>query len=76
MYSEAKKLHLIEEVIKIKSEAVLMELEAVVKRTMRLKRLRKVSAHDFSGLLSETDALLMDAAIEEGCERINPDGLD
>lgn len=73
MYSESKKLHLIEEVIKIKSEAVLMEIEAVVKRTMRLKRSGKVSAHDFSGLLSETDALLMDAAIEEGCEQINPD---
>lgn len=73
MYSEAKKLHLIEEVIKIKSEAVLMEIEAVVKRTIRLKRSRKVSAHDFSGLLSKKDASLIDAAIEEGCERVNPD---
>ena len=48
-----------------------MEIEAVVKRTMRLKRSGKVSAHDFSGLLSEKDASLMDTAIEEGCEQIN-----
>lgn len=50
-----------------------MEIETVVKRTLRIKRLGKVSAHDFSGLLSEKDASLMDAAIEEGCERVNPD---
>ncbi len=73
MYSEAKKLHLIEEVIKIKSEAVLMEIEAVVNKTLRAKKSKKTSAHDFLGLLSEKDASLMDAAIEEGCEQINPD---
>ncbi len=32
MYSEARKLHLIEEVLKVKSEAVLIELEAVLKK--------------------------------------------
>lgn len=73
MYLEAKKLHIIEEVLKIDSEAVLLELEAMVNKTTRLKKVAKKSAHDFLGLISEKDILLMDAAIEEGCEQINPD---
>ena len=34
---------------------------------------KKASAHDFLGLLSKKDAKLMDDAIKEGCEKINPD---
>jgi hypothetical protein len=73
MYLEAKKLHLIAEVIKIKNEAVLTELETVVNKTHKNKSSNKNSARDFLGMLSEKDASLMDAAINEGCEQINPD---
>lgn len=73
MYSEAKKLRLIKEVINIKSEAVLMELESVVNKTLKFKRSKKGSAHEFSGLVSKKDVSLMEAAIEEDCEKINPD---
>lgn len=73
MYSEARKLHLIEEVLKIDSDAVLMELEAIVNRTSRVKKNKEESAHDFLGLISENDISLMNAAINEGCEQINPD---
>ncbi|RAJ31731.1 hypothetical protein [Pedobacter cryoconitis] len=73
MYSEARKLHLIEEVIKIKSDAVLTEIEAVVKKSMTISRLKKTSAHDFLGIISKKDIKLMNAAIEDGCEQINDD---
>jgi hypothetical protein len=35
--------------------------------------LNKKSAHDFLGLTSKTDAILIDKAIADGCEQINPD---
>ncbi len=73
MYSEARKLQLIEELIKIKSEEVLSEIEAVVKKSSRSSRVGKLSAHDFSGVISKEDAILMENAINEGCEKINPD---
>ncbi len=73
MYSEAKKLHLIEEVIKIKSEAVLMEIEAVIKRSIGPKRSGKVSAHDFSGIWSKDEAEEIERIIAESCETIHPD---
>jgi len=72
MITEAKKLHIIEEVLKINNDAVLMEIEAALDKNLREGR-KKRSAHDFSGLLSEKDASLIDAAIEEGCEKIDPD---
>lgn len=72
MYSEARKLHLIEELLRTKSEKVLTEVEAVLNRTKGIKKIEKVSAHEFSGIISKEDAALMEAAIDEGCEKINP----
>jgi hypothetical protein len=66
MYSEARKIHLIEEVLKVKSEAVLSELEAVLNR-LKQARVPKLSAHDFVGILSQKDADLMDGAIKDSC---------
>lgn len=43
MYSEARKLHLIEEVLKIESDAVLAEIEAVVKKAMPPKKSAKAN---------------------------------
>jgi predicted HTH domain antitoxin len=34
---------------------------------------KKLSAHDFVGILSKEDAILMEQAITEGCEKIHPD---
>lgn len=58
--------------LKVKNEAVLIEIEAILKRTESEAR-QKVSAHDFVGIFSEKDADLINAAIEEGCEQINAD---
>ena len=73
MYSEARKMHLIKEVIKTKSEAVLIELESVLRKS-KTKDQPRSSAHDLVGLWSKDDADLIEKAIEEGCEQTNPDG--
>ena len=72
MYSEARKMHLIEEVIKTKNEAVLIELESVLRKS-KTKDQTRPSAHNLVGLWSKDDADLIEKAIEEGCEQINPD---
>ena len=74
MISEARKLHLIEELLKTKSDKVLAEVEAVLKGRKRPTVAEKTfSAHEFSGIVSAEDAALMETAIEEGCEQIHPD---
>lgn len=73
MYPEYRKLHLIEEVLKVKNEAILIELEAVLKKHEQEKKHSKSTAHDFLGAWSKEDAVLIDNAIEEGCEQIHPD---
>lgn len=73
MYTEARKLNLIEDVLKIKSETVLIELETIVKNAIKTKNNKKVSAHTFLQSISKEDSELMECAIEEGCEQINPD---
>ncbi len=74
MYSEAKKLRLIKDLINIKSEAILMELESVINKNLKSDKSKKISAHEFLGVLSKKDASLMESAIEEDCEKISPDG--
>lgn len=73
MYSEVRKLHLIEEVLKVKNEATLFELEAVLKKYDQEKKPSLSTPHDFLGAWSKEDAALIDKAIEEGCEQILPD---
>ena len=68
MYSEARKMHLIEEVIKTKNEAILIELENVLKKASKTKDKPRLSAHDLVGLWSKDDADLIEKAIEDGCE--------
>ncbi len=34
---------------------------------------KKQSAHDFLGVISKSDAKLMEQAIKDGCEQIDPD---
>lgn len=66
MHSEARKLHVIEEVLKVKNEAVLIELEAVLKKNSDAENnsskiiTRKPS--DFAGSISKetAQAILID----------------
>lgn len=73
MVTEARKLHLIEELLKTKSNKVLAEVEAVLKGRKTLKKADAISAHQFSGIISAEDAALIDAAMDEGCEQIHAD---
>ena len=74
MYSEARKLNLIEEILKVKSESVWIALENVLKKDEVNLDIEKPSIYDFVGILSEKDAKAMKDAIEEACETI--DGND
>ena len=51
MYSETRKLHLIEEVLKIESDVVLAEIEAVLKKAMYSKKSPKVKTNTTTGKL-------------------------
>ena len=73
MYSEARKMHLIEDLLKVKNEAVLIEIETVLKKAAQNGQASKPSAHEFVGLWSKEDAAAIEKAIEEGCEQIHPD---
>jgi hypothetical protein len=73
MLLESKKIHLIEEVLKVNDNSVLSKLESVLKESKGKKK-KKPSARDFAGILSDEDARLMTKAIEEGCGQIDPDG--
>lgn len=70
MYSEARKMHPLEEVIKVKNDAVLIELESVLKKAASAKGQPPLSAHDFVGLWSKEDAASIEKAIDDGCEQI------
>ena len=74
MYSEAKKLHLIEVVLKIQSEATLSALEDFLEKAGKGKLAKKESGfQDFSGIWSKDEAEEMERIIAESCETIHPD---
>ncbi len=69
MFTESRKIQLIEEVLKMTNEATLQELETILKKSKPKKE--KQSAHDFVGLWNKKDAALIEKAITEGCEQIH-----
>lgn len=73
MYSDGKKMQLIQEVLRLDNSRVLKEIESVLKKSRKVANRKKQSAHDLLGLWSKTDAKLIEKAIEEGCEQIHPD---
>jgi hypothetical protein len=72
MYGEAKKLHLIEEILKIEDEALLAEVETVITKN-KMHAVSGKSFKDFSGIWAAAEADEMTRIIKEGCEQINPD---
>ncbi len=73
MFTEARKIQLLEEMLKLSNEATLKELEDVLNNSKKKKEKKVVSAHKFSGLWSRKDAALIENAIKEGCEEIHDD---
>ena len=70
MFTEAQKLHLIEEVLKTDNAAILTELEAVLNRPRKELKTKEFSAHELTGRRSKKDAGLIEKAIKEGCKHI------
>ena len=73
MYSEIRKINLIEKVLKVNNEDTLLELEKVLKKTPSEKAKEPLSAHDLLGVWNKKDADVMSKAINESCEQILPD---
>jgi len=74
MFTEARKMQLLEEVLKVSNEAILLELETVIGKSKKKAKIKKpISAYAFSGLWSKKDADLIEKAIAEGCEQIHED---
>ena len=72
MYQETRKMHLIEEVLKVSNEETLAELEIVLIKSKSRKK-RKVSILDFVGVLNKKEISQMKQVIGETCETINAD---
>ncbi len=72
MYQETRKMHLIEEVLKVNNEEILTELETVLVKSKSEKK-EKTSILDFVGVMSRKETAQMRKAIEETCETINVD---
>jgi hypothetical protein len=72
MYAEAKKIRVIEEVLKINNAAPLEELEKVLQKWKKNKA-KKSSIYDFIGVLSNTETKQIKKAIAETVETINED---
>ncbi len=71
MYTESRKIQLIEDVLKTDSETVLRKLESVLKKSEIKMQSGKNSFSDFVGILNSKDAASMKKIIEDGCERID-----
>jgi len=65
MYSEAKKPHLIEELLKVESDTVLVEVENILVRS-KAKLPRSKSFQKFSSLLSLEQVNELERNINEG----------
>jgi hypothetical protein len=72
MYGEAKKLHLIEAILKIEDDILLDKVETVIAKS-NLEVEQKRSFKKFAGMLSDAEATELENAINEGCETINND---
>ncbi len=73
MHIETRKLHLIEEMLKVKSEATLSALEKLLKNTKNKTVEKTPSLKDFSGIWSKDEAEEMERLISESCETIHRD---
>ena len=71
MYTDNRKIQIIEAILKTENEETLSQIEQVIQESQKPEK--KFSAHDFVGTLSKEDAILIEQAIEEGCEQTHPD---
>jgi hypothetical protein len=71
MFGEAKKIHLIEAILKIDNDAELAEIESAINKSVEVNKNK--SFKDFAGIWSHEEADEMKKIIENSCEQINAD---
>ena len=72
MYTEARKIQLIEQVLKEDNEGTLLALETVFKKSKKANK-KKLTIYDFVGILTKKETGVMRKAVKETAEKINPD---
>ena len=75
MYSEARKIDLLQKVLKVTNEDTLIELENVIEKSKKNSRRtkKKPSIYDFMGTFTKEEANEMKRVIEITCGTVNPD---
>jgi hypothetical protein len=66
-----EKLHLIEEMLKVKSESIWIALENVLKKDVEEIGFEQCNIYDFARILSDNQAKAIKDAIAEACEIID-----
>lgn len=72
MYSDGKKIHLLEKIIQSQDDELLSNLEVILGEYEKKKAPK--SAFLLQGLLTEEDVMELNSIIEKGCENIDADG--
>lgn len=72
MYSESRKIQLIEDVLKVDNDSILSKLENVLKNSRATKD-KKKAIYDFVGIISNKEAQEIKKAIKETSETIHID---
>jgi hypothetical protein len=72
MYTDSRKLHIIEAVLKTDNEAILNEIETIVDRSNAVHTKTKARFSDLLGSLTIEEADSMKKTIEENFEKKNP----
>lgn len=72
MHGEARKLYLIEALLRENNDAVLNEVEIALSKSA-LKAVPRKSFTELTNSISKEEAEELEKIIEEGCEQINPD---
>ncbi|RYE21265.1 MAG: hypothetical protein EOP42_26135 [Sphingobacteriaceae bacterium] len=73
MYAEIRKLHLIEELIKVDDDQILSALEAVLNESLQNKANLDNPFLKLAGTWSTDEAREIEDAISESCEKVNLD---
>jgi hypothetical protein len=72
MYGEAKKIYLIEAILKIENESELAEIETAINKS-RMQIVDNSNFKNFAGIWTEAEANEVKKIIEDSCEQINND---
>jgi hypothetical protein len=66
MFTDSRKIQLLEDLLKLNDEVSLEDIENVLKKTKSKKLQLKKSAHEFLGLWNKRDVAQIEKAIAEG----------